>query len=264
VVQAPNTDNKEMLMARWEDWQGYNVVDESGSKIGTLTDIYYDDATQDAEWARVRTGLFGMRETFIPLRTVEPVGDELRVPYEKGFVKDAPNVDAEGDLSSDDEARLAQFYGVAFSGTRSAGRFEGTGGRQHQYAESDATSSAADDAMTRSEEEMRVTKARRPSELVRLKKRVVTEPKQVTVPVQREEVRLEREPITDANRDAAVRGPELRESEHEVTLNEEQIRVDKEVVPKERVRLDKDVHISEEQVTGDVRKEEIDVEREGR
>ena len=102
---------------------------------------------------------------------------------------------------------------------------------------------------------------RRPSELVRLKKHVVTEQQQVTVPVQREEVRIEREPITDTNRDRAMDGPEITEAEHAVTLNQEEVVVDKQVVPKERVRLDKDVSTAEETVDETVRKERIDVER---
>jgi uncharacterized protein (TIGR02271 family) len=98
-------------------------------------------------------------------------------------------------------------------------------------------SRGADDAMTRSEEELRVGKARRPSELVRLKKRIVTEPKQVTVPVQHEEVHVEREPVTHKNIGEAMKGPELRERDHEVTLHEEQIEVEKKVVPMTGPRL---------------------------
>ena len=118
--------------------------------------------------------------------------------------------------------------------------------------------------MTRSEEEVRVGKARRPSELVRLKKHIVTEQKQVTVPVQREELRVEREPITEANRDQALAGDELRENEHDLTLHEEQVKVEKEVVPKERVRLERDVSTTEERVEADVQKERIDIDRERR
>jgi uncharacterized protein (TIGR02271 family) len=255
-------------MAGWEEWEGHDVVDQGGTKIGKIADIYYDNDTSAPEWARVRTGLFGMRETFIPLQTAEPSGDVVRVPYEKDFVKDAPNVDADFELTEEDEARLAQFYGLSYSDTRStSGPLEGQTARTATGTDYEAREQTArgrhDDAMTRSEEEMRVAKARRPSELVRLRKQVVTEPKQVTVPVQREEVRVEREPITDENVDKAMSGPDLRESEHEVTLHEEEVKVEKQVVPKERVRLDKDVSTEERQVTGEVRKEQIEVEREG-
>ncbi|HEY4792022.1 MAG TPA: YsnF/AvaK domain-containing protein, partial [Actinomycetes bacterium] len=91
---------------------------------------------------------------------------------------------------------------------------------------------------------------------------VVTETQQVTVPVQREEVRVEREPITDANRDAATSGPEISEAEHEVILREEEPVVEKRVVPKERVRLDKDTVTGQERVAEEVRKEQIDLQDE--
>jgi uncharacterized protein (TIGR02271 family) len=82
----------------------------------------------------------------------------------------------------------------------------------------------------------------------------------VTVPVQREEVRVEREPITDANLDAATSGPAISEEEHEVTLREEEVVVDKRAVPRERVRLDTETVTDERQVAEEVRKEQIEVE----
>jgi stress response protein YsnF len=78
--------------------------------------------------------------------------------------------------------------------------------------------------------------------------------------VQREEVRVEREPITDANVDNATDGPAISEEEHEVTLHEEVPVADKVAVPKERVRLDKDTVTDEETVSGEVRQERIDVD----
>ncbi|MGH2577862.1 MAG: YsnF/AvaK domain-containing protein, partial [Actinomycetota bacterium] len=95
---------------------------------------------------------------------------------------------------------------------------------------------------------------------VRLSKYVTTEHEQVTVPVQREEVRVEREPITDANLDAATSGPAISEEEHEVVLREEEPVVEKRVVPTERVHLDKDTVTGEERVAEPVRKEQIEVQ----
>jgi uncharacterized protein (TIGR02271 family) len=80
------------------------------------------------------------------------------------------------------------------------------------------------------------------------------------VPVRREEVRVEREPITDANVDQATSGPEISEEEHEVTLHEEEVVVEKRAVPKERVRMDKDTVTDEETVSDEVRKEQIEAE----
>ena len=95
-----------------------------------------------------------------------------------------------------------------------------------------------------------------------MRKYVTTEQVQQTVPVQRERVRVEREPITDANLDAATSGPEISEEEHEVILREEEPVVEKRVVPRERVRLDKDAVTSEERVAEQVRKEQIEVQDE--
>ena len=94
----------------------------------------------------------------------------------------------------------------------------GAGGRQ---AGDDTAGRGIDEAMTRSEEELRVGTETRERGRVRLRRYVTTEEVSQTVPVQREEVRVEREPVTDANVGAATGGPELTESEHEVVLHEE-------------------------------------------
>ena len=96
----------------------------------------------------------------------------------------------------------------------------------------------------------------------RLRKYVVTEHVQRTVPVRREEVRLEREPITEENIDQALSGPEISEEEHEVVLHEEEPVVEKRVVPKERVRMSKETVTDEAQVSEEVRKEQIETEEE--
>jgi uncharacterized protein (TIGR02271 family) len=124
--------------------------------------------------------------------------------------------------------------------------------------------SDADDAMTRSEEELRVGTTSRESGRARLRKYVVTEVVEKTVPVQREEVRVEREPISEANVDSALEGPAISEDEHEVVLHAEEPVVETRAVPKERVRLQTDTVTDEETVTGEVRKERIDVEGDAR
>jgi uncharacterized protein (TIGR02271 family) len=114
--------------------------------------------------------------------------------------------------------------------------------------------------MTRSEEELRVGTRQRERGRVRLRKYVVTEQVTKTVPVQREELRLEREPITDENVGQATDGPEIFEEEHEVVLHEEEPVVEKRTVPKERVRLGKDTVSDEREVSGEVRREQIETE----
>ena len=233
---------------------GRPVLGTDGQKLGTVADIYFDKDTRRPEWALVSTGLFGAKHSFVPITGASRTGDGLAVPYTKDQVKDAPRIDDDGELSEDQEAVLSRHYGLAYSEARSD-----TGGSGGPVG-TDVSGPETDEAMTRSEEELRVDKVRRPSGLARLRKHIVTEQVNVTVPVQREEVRIEREPITDANADAAVLGPELSEEEHELTLSEEEVVVDKRVVPKERVRLDKDVVVEQRSVDDEIRKERIEVE----
>jgi uncharacterized protein (TIGR02271 family) len=118
--------------------------------------------------------------------------------------------------------------------------------------------------MTRSEERLNVGTRKEEVGRARLRKYVVTENVTETVPVSREEVRIEREPVTDANVGKAMDGPAISEEEHEVTLHAERPVVEKEAVPVERVRLDKDTVTDQETVNEGVRKEQIDVDGEAR
>jgi uncharacterized protein (TIGR02271 family) len=114
--------------------------------------------------------------------------------------------------------------------------------------------------MTRSEERLNVGTERQATGRARLRKYVTTENVTQTVPVRREEVRVEREPITDGNAGAAMGGPDLSEEEHEVILHEERPVVDKETVPVERVRLDTETVTDEVTVDEEVRKERIETD----
>ncbi|MGC0379194.1 DUF2382 domain-containing protein [Streptomyces sp. SAI-229] len=134
----------------------------------------------------------------------------------------------------------------------------GTAGRRGEAR----TRGHDDDAMTRSEERMHVGVERHEAGRARLRKYVVTEEVQQTVPVRHEEVRVEREPITDANRGDAMSGPAFKEDEHEVTLYEERPVVETEAVPVERVRMTTEEKTADETVRGRVRKERIEAETE--
>jgi uncharacterized protein (TIGR02271 family) len=240
-----------------QSWQGRTMVDPAGDKLGTIDAIYLDDETGQPEWATVTRGLFSAKAAFVPLAQAQDLGDSVQVPYDKQQVSDAPSPQADGNLSQDEEAALYRHYGLDYSEHRSdSGLPAGT----DDTVGRDTSGPTTDDAMTRSEEELRVGTETRERGRARLRKYVVTETQQVTVPVQREEVRVEREPITDANIDAATSGPAISEEEHEVTLREEEVVVDKRAVPKERVRLDTETVTDERQVSEEVRKEQIQVE----
>ena len=235
-------------------WRGHNVVDQSGEKIGKIDDIYLDEQTDKPEWALLNMGRFGGGSTLVPLAGAVAEGDEIRVAFDKDKVKGAPDVLADNELSQQEEQELYAYYGLDYGESRSD-----TG-----LPEGGAGGGETDDAMTRSEEELRVGKATREAGRARLRKYIVSEPVETTVPVQREQVRIEREPITDANVDQATSGPELSEEEHEVVLREEEVVAEKRVVPKERVRLDKDVSVEEQRVSDEVRKERIEAEEDPR
>ena len=239
-------------------WQGSTMVDRDGDRIGEIDAIYVDDQTGQPEWALVNTGLFGTKTTFVPLAQATQTDQDVRVPYEKQLIKDAPNKDPDGHLSEQEEQELWRHYGLEYGSGHEAG---GTiTSEDRDTVGRDTSGPTTDDAMTRSEEELRVGTTQRERGGVRLRKYVTTETQQVTVPVQREEVRVEREPITDANLDDATSGPAISEEEHEVTLHEEEAVVEKRVVPRERVRLDKDTVTDERQVSEEVRKEQIQVD----
>jgi uncharacterized protein (TIGR02271 family) len=114
--------------------------------------------------------------------------------------------------------------------------------------------------MTRSEEQLRVGTQTREAGRARLRKHVVTEHQQVTVPVSHEEVTLEREPITEANRGDAYDGPAISEEEHEVTLHAERPVVATEAVAVERVKLGTQTVTEQQTVGGQVRKEQIELD----
>jgi uncharacterized protein (TIGR02271 family) len=241
------------------------VHDADGNKIGEAKHVFFDDVTGKPEWVSVKTGLFGTSESFVPIHDATVVEDHLEVPYAKDSVKDAPNVDVDagGHLSEAEEHRLYEHYGIDWDTAwqqsiqpDTAGRARaGTGERAGTTA-----GSVGDDAMTRSEEEMHVGVERRATGRARLRKYVVTEEVQQTVPVRHEEVRIEREPITDANRDAAMSGADISEAEHEVTLHEERPVAQTETVPVERVRLSTEERADEETVRGQVRKERLETD----
>ncbi len=239
-------------------WRGRNAVDSDGDKIGTIHEIYMDTETGEPEWLAVKTGLFGSKVTFIPIAKARDDGIGVRVPYDKQHVTDAPDVDADGELSPEEEARLCRHYGVDYSDPRSGSGL--SRGKGREPVGRDTSGPTTDDAMTRSEEELRVGKAQRERGGARLRKYVVTEEVQKTVPVQREEVRVEREPITDANAGQARSGPEISEEEHEITLHEEEVVTEKRAVPKERVRLDKETVTEDQIVSEKIRKEQIEAD----
>ncbi len=250
--------------------KGRDVVDESGEKIGSIAAVYLDDATEQPSWVTVKTGWFGTSETFVPVDRASMVGEDLQVPYGKDKVKEAPRIAPDADLDPSEEQELYRYYGLEPDGL-AGGPESGTATSSGETAETagtptdatnptGATTDSEDEpgAMTRSEERVVVGTQPRQVARARLRKYVVTENETITVPVTKEKVVLETEPIADST---PGQGPEGQEgSAGEVVLTEEQPTVQKEAVPVERVRLGKETVTDEETVTEEVRKERIRTE----
>ena len=342
---------------------GADVVDTDGDKVGKVGQVYLDSDDNHPSWVSVKTGLFGLSETLVPIDDATWDRTALHVTYDKARIKDAPRVDPDQDLSPEEQDRLYSYYEGGSGASTTIGSNGGTesspidreytdGTAQYTGAEdevtgqaitdldtdrpvADATSSRGadasadgepgaqavqtaqvvdggassgaqadsgrdaladadaaadadvssagslsdrttggafdaqdradrrtddDGAMTRSEERLKVGTQTVRTGTARLRKYVVTEQQTVTVPVTHEEVRLEREPITDANIGDARGITEIGEDEAELVLTEERVVVDKQTVPVERVRLSTDSVTEQQEVTADVRKERIDYE----
>lgn len=263
------------------------VLDESEGKVGKVGQIFLDDESGNAEWVTVTTGLFGGSETFIPVRDGVSSGSEIRVPYSKDKIKDAPRMDdVDGHLSPEQEQELYTYYGlgdttdtdvISDHGDTGRGDVDTRGNVDRGFGNGDtdtrgqvdrgfgnddspANGTDGDASMVRSEEQVRIGKEKVATGKARLRKYVVTENVTTTVPVEREVVRLEREPITDENRGEAMIGGDIEDGEQEIVLTEERVVVTKETVPVERVSLDTETVTEDQQVTEEVRKEQIEAD----
>lgn len=282
---------------------GLTAYDRTGEKIGSVEQVYLDDRTGRPEWVTVKTGLFGMKQSFVPLSGARRQQDELHVSATKEAVKEAPRVDADQHLEPGQEQDLYTHYGLtrptgskprsapttgardragsagmtgagagagagaeagmagAGAGMAGAGAGMGAGESRHAGTREFASRSAAGDGskadeMIRSEERLHVGTEETEVGHARLRKVVVTEDVKTSVPVSHEEVRVVREPIREGDRTRANIG----EEQTEVTLHAEKAVVSKESVPVERVRLETEKVTETQEVSGTVRKEQIEFE----
>ena len=245
-----------------QNLEGRTAVDTDGAKIGKIGQVYVDDQSGQPLWVTISTGMFGTKESFAPLYGSQSDGDNLRLSVSKDMVKGAPGVEADGHIQDSENEALYTYY-EGHLGTSSGDSTLDASRQGPEYAGDsvqgrDTSGPTTDDAMTRSEERLRVGTENTEAGRARLRKYVVTENVTQTVPVSHEEVRLEREPITDANRDAALSGSDISEEEHELTLHAERPVASKETVPVERVRLGTETVTEQQEVSETVRKEQID------
>lgn len=273
-----------------QEVMGSTVFGADGGKIGKVGSVFVDDNSGIPEFATVRTGLFGKRESFVPMGGARFGDDELTVPYDADRIKNAPNVDVDdGRLTPQEAAEIYSYYGTdngmngvagngsngadtnstgangngAAGGMPVAGMAAGAGaGTATPTADRPATGRdrAGGEAMTRSEEQLHVGTEEVETGRARLRKYVVTEEVDQKVPVRRERVRVEHEPITRENQGQAASGTAFSEAEQEVILHEERPVISKETVPVEQVRLTTETESGQTEIHEQVRKERIEEE----
>ncbi|MFI2229492.1 DUF2382 domain-containing protein [Nocardia testacea] len=267
-----------------EDLIGDAVYDLGGAKIGKVKRVYVDNASGAPTWASVSTGLFS-EDSLVPLAGAQLREDpaELQVRVHKEAVKTAPHLAHDGLITQDSENDLFVHYGVdpnrsgwedygrhagpptrrearAAANTATTGRAAGNAGTTGRVAPTAAAPDRGDtrrpNFVVRSEERLNIGTRQEVSGHARLHKYVVSEEQTITVPTGHEEIRIEREPITDVSALPADFG----DQEQEVTLHADRVTVEKEMVPVERIRLVVDRVEDEQTVTETVRKERIEIE----
>jgi uncharacterized protein (TIGR02271 family) len=255
---------------------GHPVYDAEGNKIGTAGSIYHSDATGEPEWVTVKTGMFGTKESFVPLNGAEADDKGLHVAVHKDSVKDAPRIDEDGHLSDRETADLYRHYGLmpnsaAMNTGKTRGAVPPQGSQMpRETADRPAPAAAGREAaaqadfsnaprqsVLRSEERLRASTETVESGRVRLRKYVVTSQQKITVPIRREEVHVTREPVKPGE---AGTGAKIGEEEREVILHEERPVVVKETVPVERVSLDTETIRENREVSDTIRREEVEID----
>ncbi|MEV6283039.1 PRC and DUF2382 domain-containing protein [Kribbella sp. NPDC051770] len=241
-----------------ERTMGQDVYDVEGQKVGTAANLYASDRSGEPEWVTVKTGLFGSKESFVPLAGAHAEQDGLHVGQRKDLIKDAPRIDDQGHLSEAEAAELYRHYNLQMGGAMQPGQDQPGGqdlrGDQKKGMSGKNKDMKGREEMIRSEERLHAGTETVETGKVRLHKRVVTEEQQVTVPVSHEEVHVVREPIEDGRT-----GGKIGEQDVEVTLHEERPVVAKETVAVERVGLDTETVREEQQISEKVRKEQVEV-----
>lgn len=259
---------------RIEDLANATAYDVDGEKIGGVKDVYVNDTTGQPDFVSVSHGLFGGGDSIVPLRGHTLRDGELHLAFPKDRIENAPELDENGHLTTEDQDAFYRHYGLegtqdvttyetdnrtAQAGVAGAGAAAGAGhAAGEREVDADRRDVANNDEIIRSEEHLNVSKDRVETGQVRLRKYVVNETETVEVPVEREEVRVVREPITDADR--ANYDGNIGEQEASVTLHEDRVHVSKESVPVEKVSLEKDTVQDTERVSEDVRKERFETD----
>jgi uncharacterized protein (TIGR02271 family) len=255
-------------MHRLAEMWGASVYSSDGEKIGSVEELFIDEETGQPEWIGLGTGFLGTKRVVVPVEGADVGDDVVRLPYGKEHVKGTPDIDSD-EISQETESRLYAHYGLRYSESRSGtGLPEGSRpsvgadvadtGLPPGTPDSPADTTEGTPTVTRSEEELRVSKREVEARRLRVHKWVETEHVDVPIELRREKARVTREPV-----DRSVSDQEIGDEQIEVTLREEKPVVEKETIAKERIRVEKDVEVGHETVRDELRQERVDVDDEG-
>jgi uncharacterized protein (TIGR02271 family) len=291
--------NKEVSVTEYEErsdrftavedrFAGYEVYDQSGSKIGKVDDLFVDESDQP-EYIGVKMGFLGMSSTLIPWELVTPdeSSGNLTVATDKETAKNGPAFDDDREITPEFEQQVYSYYGLqAAQGSQEAGSYgsyyseqstdAGTVGpgmsmgdtetgefREHAVTDEGVNQSRGDDLededelrVQRTEEELKAGTREREAGALNVRKRVRTDRERIEVPTRHEEVTVERVPVSEGTATEAQIG----EDEVSIPVTEEEVVVEKRPVAKEEVRIRKDVVEDTEVVEEDVRREEVEVD----
>jgi len=242
----------------YDNWIGADLHDQTGDKIGSIDQIYLDDASGQPEWLTVSTGWFGTSTQFVPIAGTTTHDDGIKVPYTSDHIKGAPSVDADNHLDADEERRLYAHYGLQADAADHETTYGGRERADEGYDYNTAAATGVDGEVTLSEEQLEVDKVVRDAGAVRLRKYVVEEDVNVTVPVKKQVARIVRTPATGTAPGTIAEGDVV----EEVGLSKEEVIVDKNVVAKETVGIETETVTEQRDVEGTVRKERVEVEGE--
>jgi uncharacterized protein (TIGR02271 family) len=254
-------------------WGGHDLVDRDGVKAGSIVDLYIDEQTKQPTWGLVRTGLLGSRQTLVPmgqatvpLAVIVSGAGSVQVPFESAAILDAPSVAVGEEISEATAIALRRYYGLGdppapAEGDHGPSDTESLDAGAEPAAKTTAAMTSASTepsgTMIRSEEELRVLLRRR-ARRVRVQRYVVTDYVTTTIPVRREELRLVEALGQEASRTAPAALPGG--ASWEMVLHQEEPVVSKQVVARERVRLHVQTITEHRRISGEVRKERIQVD----
>lgn len=243
---------------RLEQYVGYDVMDRSDNKIGTL-ECLWSDPTGNPEFIGVKTGWFLGKTHVVPAHNVEVNQNRsvIRIPYDEQKVKDAPSYDSDLEMSDATATEVKRHYGIRAREMRQEPASPRTEARAPEHT-GKATPEMA--TIQLSEEQLKVGKREVEAGGVRLRKIVRTEVVNQPVELQREELVIERVPASEAH---TGRQQAFNEQEVYIPLRREEAVVEKTTQLREEVRARKTRQTDRQEVSGEVRREDVEIEEKG-